>query len=486
MNRPTKLVMACRVWAVVGVAVLARPASAAQPPAIWRVNVTRWVLAHGRTDRLRPGGIWTPENTQGAWVSGISTKLPEIPHPPPPLTLAQIYALRGSVLEILPQLPDRFRVTLGLDGQGRRTPAGRAPHPLVGVRGSNSGGTILPSGFTLVVAELADRRNPAVGIDWCGAKLRYIKPRFGKGNFYATVSIPGTRIRRGQELVTKEQFAAYTANSILYESPDIPWPVTPWSQHGGTTRLQVGTRPPTIPPPRAPNVPLPPRNLPSEGPRTYRMVSWANPLELMLSEALRAQQRDGSTRIWIDGQLPNSFEPNPWFRVAVEAKSGTSIFTLVPAQVAVNPPKYRFSIDLPVPPAQPKDHPDDWAYVTAVASGWGFVPPTPGVAPFVQRPQQQSVGFTTFHSAGCTLGDKIRVDFKPGTPGGGGYTWPPIFGMRPQRRSWLALGRTGKATVSCYCGVKGKASCDVVVSQFADERAAAKFVRGVIQREKKV
>jgi len=417
MNRPIKFLMACSVWASLGIGVLARPARAAGPPGpIWRVDVTRWVLSHGRTDRLRPAGIWTPENPKGAWVTGISTRAPEIAHPPPPLTLAQIYALRGTVLEILPQLPDRFRVTLGLDADGRTTPPapGRGVHPLVGVRGTNSGGTILPSGFTLVVAELANRRAPGPGIDWCGPGFRFTKPRFGKGNFYATVSIPGTGILRGQELVTKEQFAAYTANSILYESPDIPWQVTHWSQHGGTTPLKVLPAPAgNLPPPRPPNVPLPPRDPPPKA-RTYRMVSWANPLELMLTEVRRALQPDGRVRVWIQGRLPRSFEPNPTFRVAVEATSGTQVFDTV-----ANP----FFITLPVPGAQPDDYPDDWAQVTAVASAWGFVAPPPayaGVTPFVQRPPQQTVGFTTFHSGGCTLGDKIRVDFKPDTQAGGG------------------------------------------------------------------
>src|SRR6185503_13049477 len=69
-----------------------------------------------------------------------------------------------------------------------------------------------------------------------------IGTRFGSGNLYAAVSIPGTAIFAGMELVTEADFNAYTANSIIYEAPDFGLLVAPAGQNGGTATFQARAR----------------------------------------------------------------------------------------------------------------------------------------------------------------------------------------------------------------------------------------------------
>jgi hypothetical protein len=69
--------------------------------------------------------------------------------------------------------------------------------------------------------------------------------RFGSGNLYATVAIPGTAIVPGMELVTEADLNAYTANSIIFEAPDFGFVVAPAGQNGGTASIQARAR--TIP-----------------------------------------------------------------------------------------------------------------------------------------------------------------------------------------------------------------------------------------------
>ena len=422
----------------------AAPAHAQQPPDnICLVTGTRWCLSHGRDFRLRPHGIWTPENPTGCWVHGISTLFPEVPHPPPALTLGQIYQLpaiilaqRGgnaafapTVLDVLTFLPDRFRVTLGLNAEGTATPPTRPPHPLV------VAGAIVPSGLSYVVAELKDRRLPGVGVDWRdGLPVRGA----GCGAFYAAVSVPPPPaqpvIRRGQELYTAEHFRDYGANSILYETPEIPPIVINALMTGGLSHVPAKEQfTSLLPPPLDPAVPLEPYDPPS-APRKWIAMAFGNPLTLDLTVTGRQRLGNGQTRFLLNASLPRSFEPFPIFRVYVNAKSGQQTFDtnrlapLAPAPPAVNA-VYRLFVDLPVAPARPQDFPEDTANVTVVASWWGFdVPPAPytaatGIAfiptryaqwvPFLQRPPAQSFNFTLFRSGACTLGDTTSVSIKP-------------------------------------------------------------------------
>lgn len=66
-----------------------------------------------------------------------------------------------------------------------------------------------------------------------------IGSRFSSGNLYAAVSIPGTSIFAGMELVTEADFNAYTANSIIYEAPAFGLLIAPAGQNGGVATLQA-------------------------------------------------------------------------------------------------------------------------------------------------------------------------------------------------------------------------------------------------------
>ena len=61
------------------------------------------------------------------------------------------------------------------------------------------------------------------------------------------------------ELVTEAHFNAYTANSIIYESPDFGLLVAPAGQNGGTATLQARAR--RIPAGRAMSAGLQPASL---------------------------------------------------------------------------------------------------------------------------------------------------------------------------------------------------------------------------------
>ena len=137
-------------------AVLAVEAAAQPPPPaqqdIRRIDVTRWVLSHGRVDDVRSKGIRTPEDPRGQQVNGLSTAFRQGQVPPPGAT--------RTVLDVVGLLRDPYRVTLDLDKDGRRPRNPQQPHPLV------VAGAIIPSGFTLVVAELANPLDRGVITRW--------------------------------------------------------------------------------------------------------------------------------------------------------------------------------------------------------------------------------------------------------------------------------------------------------------------------------
>ncbi len=348
-----------------------------------RLDVTRWVLTHGRADTLRSVGILTPENPRGQPVDGITP----VGTPPP-------QGATPTVLDVIAAQPDPFRITLQLDAEGRRAANQQAPSALV------TAGAIIPSGFTLVVAEPTNPPNPTVGVRW-----NALSPRFGNGNYYATVSMPGTNIVRGQELFTKEHFDAYTANSLIYEAPDIGNVIVDAVIEGGTSGLSFKTQAPgTLPPPAG--APLP-RPSPTQATNS-RIVGWADPLELELVEIRQADLPGGGKRIWIQTNLPNSFEPlaTRVIRWAAEANSGTRIAEVAGTNV--------FTVDLPLGPSEPYQQPDEMVKITAVVTSFGFVggrPGSPFITPLGAPPQ--SVGLSTWLSSGCTLGDTITVKVEP-------------------------------------------------------------------------
>jgi hypothetical protein len=363
-----------------------------------RIDVTRWVLSHGRVDRMRPSGILTPENPQGQRVDGITPRT-FLPRPGGP-----------TILDVIAAQPNPMRIDLDLTADGSRPRDPRAPSALV------TAGAAIPSGFTLVVAQLRPDVAGPVSTHWWP-----LVPRFGSGNYYATVTIPNPvdpgapLIRRGQELYTQKHFEDYEANSVIYEAPDIGNVIVESGMEGGTSLLRATgylSRRDLAPSPRV--RPFAQRNTPPS-----RRVGWADPLELELTERRQApldRDRDGvpdGTRIWIRTTLPNTFEPvgTRWLRVAAEANSGTRIFD-VPAAV-------EFTVDLPLGPPRPFQQPDRTVKLSVVATSLGFGVPAGPTSPFLVQfgPDQvasgrQSVGLDTFHSRGITLGDTLVIQVK--------------------------------------------------------------------------
>ncbi|MFZ1482002.1 MAG: hypothetical protein WAT25_14670, partial [Paracoccaceae bacterium] len=166
------------LMAALALGVLERPAAAQQQnrPAL---EASRHNLSYGRFDGLRLEGIagLEPDRRDDKFYRNI----PGITGP-------------GSLFDVIRQQPDPLLISFN---DLRIVTAGRW----------------LPPGFSLLVLE-----NTIAGRFAYDPKSFM---RFGEGNFYATVAIAGTAIVPGMELVTKEQFAAYNANSILWEAPDI-------------------------------------------------------------------------------------------------------------------------------------------------------------------------------------------------------------------------------------------------------------------------
>ncbi|MEI7687527.1 MAG: HEAT repeat domain-containing protein, partial [Planctomycetota bacterium] len=200
----------------------------ADQPVVASLVSSRMVLSHGRLDDLRGAGYASPDNP-------VSQVVPAI----------------ANLFRTLAAQPDPRRVTMDLNTtfNGPRDP--KLPSPVFLATMD------LPSSMTLLVAELGPPALAQSVSHWEQAL-----PRFGNGNFYATVSMPEFGIVAGQELMTQKHFEVYTANSILWEAPDFGNIVMPRNLEGGTTNLGVAI---------------------ARGKKEKHVVlnvGWANPLEL--------------------------------------------------------------------------------------------------------------------------------------------------------------------------------------------------------------
>lgn len=260
-------------------------------------------------------------------------------------------------------------------------------------------GRWLPPGFSLVVLE------NAVDGGFVYNPKNFV--RFGEGNFYATVAIPGTNIVPGMELVTTEQFAAYTANSILWEAPDIGNVVQETKISGGT--VDVGAI--IYPASRA-------IGTITVGDVPYRRhLGYADPLEVNIEVINQRELPDGRCQVQLRAVLSPTFgntisrvaqDNYTWFRWAIEDNN-----TLITDVAGV-------STITVVVPLVPGENVSDQVGITVVASTFGpalvLTPPLPGVNletdPFIvpqTAPPGASVGLDTFHSTGSTLGDTETV-----------------------------------------------------------------------------
>ena len=328
-------------------------------PTLDRIDVTRTILSHGRVDTVRPISFANPGGLRQ--VPGFGD--PDV-------------GIAGLLTTIAGQV-NPLRITLDDDGDGEPN----IDNVIV------LAGVDLPSCFTLAVAEeLNDPDGDPVGVRWEAPN-----PRFGAGNAYATVNIPNADpeidIFAGMELVTFDQFDAYTANSIIWEAPDVGFVIVDSELDGGTENIAGKA------------IDFPPAPLNSKmSPLRSRLVGFADPLGVNIVEGCKGKNSDGSFRLELVAVMPNNFDPliDTTFRWAFEGKTVTIVKDISASSLV------EFN-------NLPEEEAGTLARITVVASSKG---PGSSVNPFVQQPPEQSVGNDTFISVGCTLSDTESVSLS--------------------------------------------------------------------------
>lgn len=340
------------------------------PPAISQITVSRTTLSHGRADTARPVSPFNPFGLADV----IGFVFPGGPLPansiapgivPPPL----IGGFPGLPAAAVPSAPDPFHITL----------AGGTANPIV-VSAAN-----IPSCFTLAVAEGVTA--PDV------TRWERIGTRFGSGNLYAAVSIPGTSIFAGMELVTEADLNAYTANSIIYEAPAFGLIVAPAGQNGGAVPLQARAR--RIPTdPQCQTVLSAPQSTSVEYSRTVRVEIPSNGIVVTRS--------GGGFRVEVTAQIFGNFDPaiNTVIRFAYD---GNTTDLVDDVDETINPPgapritTHAFDV--------PATEECNLARIIVVASSTGNVPfAPPPINPFLEI-APDTIGLFTFRSGGCTVED---------------------------------------------------------------------------------
>ncbi len=384
-----------RMSCIIVTCTLVIPASRAQEnanrqPTLDRVDVTRWLLAFGRVDDVRPMGIQTPENPKGGVVVGITTRFPESQPVPPGTDPADP---TYTILDWIASQPDKLNITLDQnprDGKADDQP----PYNALIIAGSR-----IPSGFTLVVAEgMSDPDGHPTRALWDA-----LVPRYGGGNYYATVSVPAAGIVRGQELYTKEHFEGYAANSLIYEAPDSAFVIVDNALDGGTKALVA----------QAQDAPADPTPAKQSGTKS-RLVGFADPLQVEIVEQDVTKLDTGGKRVRVLGVLDNNFEAvtESWFRWAIETNRGTVFVEIAASNV--------LAFDLCKPPPPGENLPPATAGIPQIVYDGGMIKltlvvtsygpgtlATTGVPPFVKVAGSlgNSVGLDSFISTGNTLSD---------------------------------------------------------------------------------
>lgn len=365
-----------------------------RPPVVDRVDVTRWLMAFGRLDIVRPVGIQTIENPRGGLVVGVTPALPEPQAPPPGTDPADP---RYSILDWMNAEPNRTSITLDQNPRDGRAD-GQPPFNNLIIAGAR-----IPSGMTLVIAEgLADPDGQPVRPNW-----QMLVPRYGAGNYYATVSIPAAGIVRGQELYTKEHLEAYTANSLIYEAPDSAYVIVDNQLDGGTKPLMVEA------------IDIPPTGVkPEKSKPASRIISWCDPLQVEIVQQSITKRPGGIRRVRLAGILDNNFEAvtETWFRWAIETNNGATFVEIAANNILmfdlIKPPRPGD----PLPPAAPGvpllEYGGELINITLVATSYARTVGAAGaVPPFVKRVASLGnvVGLDSFISTGNTLSDTETV-----------------------------------------------------------------------------
>ena len=355
-------------------------------PAISQISVSRTTLSHGRADTVRPV---TPFNPFGL-ASVIGFVFPGAPLPANSIApFAIVPPLIGGFPGLPPaailSAPDPFHITL----------AGGTANPIV-LSAAN-----IPSCFTLAVAEGVAAPDLT--------RWERIGTRFGSGNLYAAVAIPGTGIFAGMELVTEAELDAYTANSIIYEAPAFGLLVAPAGQNGGAVPLQARAR--RIPSdPQCQTLLSSPQSAPVEFSRTVRIE--------IPSNGIVVTRNGGGFRVEVTAQIFGNFDPatNTVIRFAYD---GETISLVKDVDETINPPGApritRHAFDVPA------SEECKLARIVAVASSTGNFPVVPPpLNPFLEI-APSTIGLFTFRSSGGTVEDtKTALVSVPDSNCGGG------------------------------------------------------------------
>jgi hypothetical protein len=381
-------------------------------PAVSQLVVSRTTMSHGRADNARP---ITPFNPLGlVTVTGFS--FPGAPLPPnsiapgvAPLSLINDIPALGP-LGAIPSAPDPFHISIAA---GLSDPAA-APIVLAAAN--------IPSCCALVVAEGVTAPNVT--------RWERTGARFGSGNLYASVSIPGTGIFAGKELVTEAELDAYTANSIIYESPDFGLLVAPAGQNGGSVPLQA----------RARRLPTDPQcqTLLSQPQSTSVEYSGAVRLEIP-PDGITVTRNGGMFRVEVTAQIFGNFDPaiNTVVRFAFDGNDVDLIADVADPSLPGAPRIIRHAFNVSA------SEECRLAKITVVASSTGNAPAAflPPINPFLE-PNPTAIGLFTFRSGGCTIEDtrSVFVRVNDSNCGGGApsgwiqgvvtnaATGQPIFG----------------------------------------------------------
>lgn len=354
-------------------------------PAIGQLTVSRTTLSHGRADNARPV---TPFNPLGlADVIGFvfpGARLPVNSISPGALTLPLI----GGFLSIpaaIPSAADPLRITL----------AGGVSNPIV-LSAAN-----IPGCFTLVVAEGVTAPDLT--------RWERIGARFGAGNLYASVSIPGTGIFAGMELVTEADLNAYTANSIIYEAPDFGLLVAPAGQNGGTATLQA----------RARRIPADAQCQQAFSQPVSTQVEFSRTVRIEIDpNATVITRTGGGLDLTVTAQIFGNFDPaiNTVLRWAYDGETFDAIIDADDMSPPGGPRIVRETFHLP------SGDECKLGQITVVASSTGNVPAVflPPINPFLFV-APDSIGLFTFRSGGCTVEDTKSVLVRlPDSNCGGG------------------------------------------------------------------
>jgi hypothetical protein len=350
----------------------------AAAPTISSITVSRTTLSHGRADNTRST---TPFNS-GGLISIIGFAFSGGPLPPNsiapgivPLPLINPFiSLPGAAIS---SAPNPLQITL----------AGGPANPIV-VSAAN-----IPSNFTLAVAEGV---GPLDSVRW----IR-VGPRFGAGNLYASVSIPGTSIIAGQELVTETDLDAYTANSIIYEAPDFGLLVAPAGQNGGTATLSA----------RARRIPAVSQCQIAVGQQLSTQIEYSRTvrIEIQDNQTVITRLPNGTFDLDITAQIFGNFDVpgNTLLRFGIDGQTVDIVRDVADPSVPGTPRIITQRFNLPAAELC------KLVQVTVVATSTGNFPfAPPPLNPFLSPPVPP-IGLFTFRSSGSTVEDTKSVLLRP-------------------------------------------------------------------------